>query len=109
MATSALFNVQSTFGITAPSGAVVQRSRRTRTVEMDEIEGADAEVAIVCPLPYGREVTEISGRGSVSHATLVANSINVGTAVITSRTRREMNIKRPEFTIRAEKLFSTEA
>jgi hypothetical protein len=109
MATSALFNVQSTFGLTAPQGAVVQRSRRTRTVEMDEIDGANAEVALVCPFPYGREVVEISGRGDVAHATLTADSINIGTAVITSRTRREMNTKRPEFTIRSEKLFSTES
>lgn len=102
------FNVLSNFGVATPSGGVVQRSRRTRTVEWDEIDGPDGEVALACPFPYGREVVEISGRGNVAHVTLAGGTVLPGTHIITSRSRREFNVKQPEFTVRSESLFDTE-
>lgn len=103
----ACFNVTDLFGLTAPAGGVVERSRRTRSVDVDEIRGQTGNFEDVCPLTYGTEVVEIEGRGDLPHADLTPGGITPGTAFISQQNRTEYNTRQPSFRIQSTNWFST--
>lgn len=107
MSCTGIFGVQNTFGITAPVGGIVRRARRNRRVEPDEVEGADSEVARVCPMSFGKETVELSGRGTIGIVSLVASVVTAGTHTVVSRTVTEFQSKEPEFEVRSVSYFST--
>ena len=96
---SAIFNVKTFFGITKPTGCVVEESSCEDSVGMDEVLGDDGEYQRVCPKPFGMTTAQIRGRGNMPHATLTAGTIGIGEAYISNRVRREKNDAEPSFEI----------
>lgn len=112
MANSAIFGVKSTFGLSTPSGCVTRRSKRRREVELDEVDGevsGATQIVRLCPVSFGTETVEISGRGNPGIVTVAAGVIIPGTHTLTSRKVTEFNTKEPEFELRSQTMFATAA
>lgn len=111
MANSSIFGLKSTFGVSVPSGCVARRSRRRREVRFDEVEGEVAnqgcQIVRACPISYGEETVEVSGRGNPGSVVVAAAVMVPGQHTVTRRKISEFNEREPEFEITSETLFST--
>jgi hypothetical protein len=111
MGNSAIFGLKSTFSLPVPNGCVARRARRRREVRWEEVEGEvqnqGCQIVRACPVSYGEETVEISGRGNPGSVVVASAVMAPGTHTVTRRKISEFNEKEPEFELASETLFST--
>lgn len=99
---SASVGIQNTFGLTAPSGATVQKSSRKRKGTLVKLTGSVLTrhgVTIAAEMEKGVEVdVEISGKGAVNFASVVPGEITVDTVKLIGAKQGQGNSDFPDFT-----------
>jgi hypothetical protein len=91
--------VTETFGLTAPSGAVLQRSEQDITVQPVKMQGVSSGKVVTVKattLKYFTKTVKIAFKGAVSFAAVVAGSITAGTVKVTRVAQNEMNKDYPD-------------
>ncbi len=99
---SASVGIQNTFGLTAPSGATVQKSSRKRKGSLVKLTGTVSTrhgVTIAAEMEKGVEVdVELSGKGAVNFAAVTPGEITVDTVKLVGAKQDQSNAEFPDFT-----------
>lgn len=95
--------IVSTFGLTAPSGAVVQKSSRKRRGTLAKVTDSVSTrhgVTVMAEMEKGVEVdVTLSGKGAVAFAAVTAGEITVGTVKQVGAKQMQSNTDFPDFEV----------
>lgn len=98
---SASVGISSTFGLSAPSGATVQKSSRKRRGTLAKITGTVSGrhgVTIAAEMEKGVEVdVTLSGKGAANFAAVTPGEITVGTVKLIGAKQGQNNADFPDF------------
>jgi hypothetical protein len=89
---------------------VTRKARRVREVEWDEVDGEvvdeGSQIVRSCPMSFGTETVEISGRGNPGLVVIAAAVMTPGTHSVIRKKMSEFPEKEPEFELTSESLFA---
>lgn len=97
----ASIGISATFGLTAPTGATVQKTSRKRRSNLAKITGTASGrhgVTLKAELEKAIEIdVTISGKGAVDFATITPGEITVGTVKAIGAKQMQSNADFPDF------------
>ncbi len=99
---AAHLNLNTTFGVTLPSGAIAESAERMQTVEAIEVTGTSGEIVKALPAKTFKSDVTISGKGPAGLDLVTTGTISdPSTMTITSAESGETNKATSTFTIKA--------
>ncbi len=96
------YNLNTTYGVTLPAGAVPQSAERNRTVEISEVVGTSGEFVKADPLKTAKVEISVSGVGPAGLSGVTSGNVSAPSSItINSAEQGEGNKGRSTFSIKA--------